>query len=160
MFVVAGSCLQPQTYAKPEAAIIVFELLMMGGVSPETCWEITKHWNNKFYYTVASCWFFPYDLHWDKLSSPPMLQDRCHFEGQSGEVWRLSNKSDGFSEIGKHDKGNVSATFFVLECKTFNREMGATPLWCCSRNANMFSENFIQRRPFGSTDVRNLTKKQ
>jgi len=27
---------QPKTYAKPEAAITVFELLMMGGVSPET----------------------------------------------------------------------------------------------------------------------------
>jgi hypothetical protein len=25
----------------------------------------------------------------------------------------LSNKSDGFSEIGKHDKGNVAATFIV-----------------------------------------------
>jgi hypothetical protein len=28
---------QPNTYVKPEAAITVFELLMMGGVSPETC---------------------------------------------------------------------------------------------------------------------------
>jgi len=28
---------QPKTYVKPEAAITVFELLMMGGVSPETC---------------------------------------------------------------------------------------------------------------------------
>jgi len=28
---------QPKTYEKPEAAITVFELLMMGGVSPETC---------------------------------------------------------------------------------------------------------------------------
>jgi hypothetical protein len=47
-----------QTYVKPEATVTVFELLMMGGVSPETCWAIKKHWNNKFYYTVASCWFF------------------------------------------------------------------------------------------------------
>jgi len=45
-------------YVKPEAAITVFQLLMMGGVSPETCWAIKKHWNNKFYYTVATCWFF------------------------------------------------------------------------------------------------------
>jgi hypothetical protein len=36
-FVVAGSCRQPQTYVKPEAAITVFELLMMSGVSLETC---------------------------------------------------------------------------------------------------------------------------
>jgi len=37
----------------------------MGGVSPETCWAIKKHWNNKFYYTVASCWFFLWDLYYD-----------------------------------------------------------------------------------------------
>jgi hypothetical protein len=36
-FVDAGSCRQPQTYVKPEAAITVFELLMMSGVSFETC---------------------------------------------------------------------------------------------------------------------------
>jgi len=53
---------QPKTYVKPEAAITVFELLMMGGVSSETCWAIKKHWNNKFYYTVASCWLLLYDL--------------------------------------------------------------------------------------------------
>jgi hypothetical protein len=49
-------------YVKPEAPITVLELLMMGSVSPETCWAITKHWNNKFYYTVASCWFFLWDI--------------------------------------------------------------------------------------------------
>jgi len=37
MFVVAGSCQQPQTYVKPEAAITVFELLTMSGASLETC---------------------------------------------------------------------------------------------------------------------------
>jgi len=31
------SCRQPQTYVKPEAAITVVELLMVSGVSPETC---------------------------------------------------------------------------------------------------------------------------
>jgi hypothetical protein len=56
---------QPKTYVKPEPAITVFELLMMGGVSPETCWAIKKHWNNKFYYTVASSWFFLWDLYYD-----------------------------------------------------------------------------------------------
>jgi hypothetical protein len=30
-------CRQPQTYVTPEAAITVFELLMMSGVSLETC---------------------------------------------------------------------------------------------------------------------------
>jgi len=42
-----------------------FELLMMGGMSPKTCWAIKKHWNNKFYYTVASCWFFLWVLYYD-----------------------------------------------------------------------------------------------
>jgi hypothetical protein len=28
-----------------------------------TCWAIKKHWNNKFHYTVASCWFFVRDLY-------------------------------------------------------------------------------------------------
>jgi hypothetical protein len=31
------SCRQPQTYVKQKAAIRVFELLMMNGVSLETC---------------------------------------------------------------------------------------------------------------------------
>jgi hypothetical protein len=31
------SCLQPQTYVIPEAAITVYELLMMSGMSLETC---------------------------------------------------------------------------------------------------------------------------
>jgi hypothetical protein len=34
-FLVAGSCRQPKTHVKPEAAITVFELLMMGGVSSQ-----------------------------------------------------------------------------------------------------------------------------
>jgi len=37
----------------------------MGGVSPETCWAIKKYCNNKFYYTVASCWLFLYDLYYN-----------------------------------------------------------------------------------------------
>jgi len=55
---ITGSCRQTQTYVKPEATITVFELLMMSGVSLETCWAIKKHWNNTFYYTVAFCWLF------------------------------------------------------------------------------------------------------
>jgi len=38
---------------------------MMGGVSPEACWAIKKQWNNKFFYTVAPCWFFLWDLYYD-----------------------------------------------------------------------------------------------
>jgi len=35
-----------------------FRLLMMGGVSPETCWASYKYEIIKFWYTVASGWIF------------------------------------------------------------------------------------------------------
>jgi hypothetical protein len=50
-----GSVRQPKTHVKPEAAITLSELLMMSGMSRETLCAIKKLWNNKFYYTVASC---------------------------------------------------------------------------------------------------------
>jgi hypothetical protein len=28
------------------------------------CWAIKKHWNKKFYYMVASCWFFLWVLYY------------------------------------------------------------------------------------------------
>ena len=39
---------------------IQLKLLMMSGVSLETCWAFNKLWNNKFYYKAASCWY----LYW------------------------------------------------------------------------------------------------
>jgi len=33
-----------------------FRLLMMGGVSPETCWVSYKYGTIKFWYIVACCW--------------------------------------------------------------------------------------------------------
>jgi len=35
---------------------------MMGGVSPETCWASYKYGIIKFWYIVASCWIFLYEL--------------------------------------------------------------------------------------------------
>ena len=35
------------TKIKPEAATAVFELLMMGGKTPETCWAVNKRQDNK-----------------------------------------------------------------------------------------------------------------
>jgi len=40
-----------------------FRLLMMGGVSPETCWATYKYGIIKFWYIVASCWIFLYELY-------------------------------------------------------------------------------------------------
>jgi len=37
---------------------IQLELLMMSGVTLETCWAFNERRNNKFCYRVASCWLF------------------------------------------------------------------------------------------------------
>ena len=51
----SGRPARPQTHhgchhdtkVKPEAATAVIELLMMGGKTPETCWAVNKHQENK-----------------------------------------------------------------------------------------------------------------
>ena len=42
-----------------------FRVLMMGGVSPETCWASYKYGIIKFRYTDATCWIFLYELYYD-----------------------------------------------------------------------------------------------
>jgi len=42
-----------------------FRLLIMGGVSPETCWASYKYEIIKFWYIVAFCWIFLYELYYD-----------------------------------------------------------------------------------------------
>jgi len=94
MLLVAGrynrSGRQPKTYVTPEAAITVFELLMMGSVSPETCWAIKKHWNNKFYYMVASCWFFIWVLHSKLYHKRPLF--RLPFEKEQTSKTKIQMK--------------------------------------------------------------------
>jgi hypothetical protein len=49
---------RPTTFhlCKTRGCLCSFRLLMMGGVSPETCWASCKIRNNKISYPVASCW--------------------------------------------------------------------------------------------------------
>jgi hypothetical protein len=42
-----------------------FRLLMMGGVSPETCWASYTYGIIKFWYIVASCFIFLYESYYD-----------------------------------------------------------------------------------------------
>jgi len=95
----ADSCQQPQTYVKPEAEITVFELLMMSGVSPETCWAIKKHWNNKFYYTVTSCWLFLYNLCYDaRIHEHQMALVSLHMWGTKFDT-RSRSEGSSFENI-------------------------------------------------------------
>jgi len=43
----------------------IFRLLMMGGLPSETCWASYKYGIIKFWYIVASCWIFLYELCYD-----------------------------------------------------------------------------------------------
>ena len=88
------SCRQSQTYEQPEGAITVFELLMMSGVSLETCWAIKKYWNNKFYYTFASCWLFLCDLYCDApFHEHQVHRKNSHFHASSGARTDDTNQS-------------------------------------------------------------------
>jgi hypothetical protein len=53
-----------------------FRFLMMGGVSPETCWASYKYGIRKFSYIVASCWIFLYEL-WLNITTT-FYQFSCH----------------------------------------------------------------------------------
>jgi hypothetical protein len=61
-----------------------FRLLMMGGVSPETCWASYKYRIIKFWYFVASCWIFLYEFYYDA---------RIHKRHKMCRLWRISNKT-------------------------------------------------------------------
>jgi len=50
---------------KPRGCQCSFRPLMMGGVSPETCWASYKYGIIKFWYTVASCWIYLHELYYD-----------------------------------------------------------------------------------------------
>jgi hypothetical protein len=84
-FLVACSCDGSAIATSAGTAITVFELLMMGGVLPETCWAIKKHWNNKFYNTVASCWLFLWEL--ETLNTSEFATQRNTLSNSNRFLW-------------------------------------------------------------------------
>jgi hypothetical protein len=50
---------------------------MMGGVSPETCWASDKCGIIKFWYVVASCWVFFFQLYYDARSHERQTLQFC-----------------------------------------------------------------------------------
>ena len=60
--------------------VVMHILLMMGGVSPETCWASYKYGIIKFWYSVASCWIFLYknnSIPCRRHNSPKLRSYRC-----------------------------------------------------------------------------------
>jgi hypothetical protein len=66
-----------------------FRLLMMGGVSPETCWASYNYEIIKFWYTVASCWIFLYEYMNELFISLSVLMIPIDTwdEGPKTEIW-------------------------------------------------------------------------
>jgi len=92
---------------------------MMGGVSPETCWAIRKHWYNKFYHTVAFCWFFLWNLKCYILGASPganKWKERqtniSHFRSYGTDLF-LTNLSTTNMKLYKNSPG-------ILQSKTFS----------------------------------------
>jgi len=76
MWKVGGRCQRPATTRpttfhvwKTGGCQCSVRLLMMGGVSPETCWASFKYEIIKFWYIVASCLNFFYELYYPRISS-------------------------------------------------------------------------------------------
>jgi len=68
---------RPTTFhvCKTRGCLCSFRLLMMGGVSPETCWASFKIRNNKLWYTVASCWVFHCESCYERIKLGDCNQD-------------------------------------------------------------------------------------
>jgi hypothetical protein len=73
---------------------------MMGGVSSETCWTIKKHWNNTFYYSVASCWFFLWDLYYGARIHERLVQYLVRAINSSAPVPSRTVSYDGSTNDG------------------------------------------------------------
>jgi len=73
-----------------------FRLLMMGGVSPETCWVSYKYRIIKFWYIVASCWIF-------SLRIVPWCTDlrTSRNRGSVPGRWQLPDRHCGRTSLGK-----------------------------------------------------------
>jgi len=142
---------QPKMYVKPEAAITVFELLMMGGVSPETCWAIKKHRNNKFYYTVASCWLFLWVLYYDawihehqvfSVSVTHLGIWTATLPATSDRICYVHRKASPVPiKTFENDSNNVSKTPHIIKHLTQNCVWWVNAALCivwCARNMSIF----------------------
>ena len=97
---------------------------MMGGVSPETCWEIKKHWNNKLHYTVASCWFFLWDLYYD--GRIPEHQRHGYSVDQTGVFINFVTNRKHVINLIENLKCNIG---FQLPIKTRKAGKGKRSKW-------------------------------
>jgi len=91
-----------------------FSLLMMGRVSPETCWASYKYGITNFWYIVASCWIFLYGqpqlmYMWLRTRNETMINTGGKMD-QKNKKTQKSLKFDQhvFTKKLKHKKSKVN----------------------------------------------------
>jgi hypothetical protein len=67
---------------------------MTGGVSPEKCWASYKYGIIKFWYIVASCWIFLYELYYDTWAHEHKVQENMKIYSQSVPAQHFRHCSD------------------------------------------------------------------
>jgi len=119
-------------YVKPEAAITVFELLMISGVSLEIYWAIKKHCNNKVYYTVASCWLFLQDLFYEYITDRPSMELRSPYLVLFWECYsrRKEFKIRRGQWTDRSEEGISSTRILKQECTNTGRKFGQETKFC------------------------------
>jgi hypothetical protein len=80
-----------------------FRLLMMDGVSPETCWASYKYGIIKFWYIVASCWIFLYELYCDARIHEHQIMSNVYFSAIASHSPRISKRADLLSTVKSYE---------------------------------------------------------
>jgi len=94
-----------------------FGLLMMGCVSPETCWASYKYGIIKFWYIVASCWIFIYESY-NWWSNSLFLQNtqysrHCSFTPKINQINQLPTAQVLFQSHQSHCLNGLHGRYFV-----------------------------------------------
>jgi len=85
--------------------------LMMGSVSPKTCWASYKYGIIKFWFIVASYWVFLYELNYDaRIHEHQILNIIC--KDLSSKISAVQQKSWHWKEV--HTSGQNSCWNKVL----------------------------------------------
>ena len=72
-----------------------FRLLIMGGMSSETCWASYKYGIIKFWYIIASCWIFLYEQEW----SFSTINVRNFLNSKASILFSLTTKLSGMRQL-------------------------------------------------------------
>jgi hypothetical protein len=110
-----------------------FRLLMMGGLSPETCWASDKYGKIKFWYIVASCWIFLYEsimMHGStNIKFPTFLATLVSSSARLGRFCSLLDRESDGTKILRNVGNYNSKRHRVTGSHPIRHVSSATALW-------------------------------